>query len=540
MADAISSSECVHYLHCNPVLSASASALDLDLDLPSPMSRSRSEFGSGSGSGSGFGSIFGSRGRKSKTTKKLKLFGLSATGTDDEYQRLKTMEIERATKDLKESVASYETMINSWKGEEGSGCALEHLGTVFDLCGKERMQELEGLEQELDQQEKEDGYGDEDEIEIEIEVEDEDEGIEKKLPLGTLRGKTKAKAKQKTPVKRSSTGTSSGRGRGRGRFRGIGINRNRNRLHGRKNAGMNVFEYYQKIMQAQEKLKTIPWKLKPEALFGSKFNLITRLQTSKHFVSGRDGREEERGGDDIQREGKREDGEESAVADGSSVNLLPKQNQNARPFTFPFPLQLQPDDSELSLTEQMDQLLRKRTTDQERIARAKVRAEEKRIEREMKEREEQLEREQEEQRLREEEARKAASKLLRPLTDQERAVVNDAVHGDGSDSEVLAKTDADSVMRKSMRTLQPCCWLNDEVIHYFYLMLSKRDEVLCKNEEGRRRSHFFKSFFLTKLFDEGGTEQYRYGNVKRWSKVGSAGKTFMLAGIFMLECLNII
>ena len=69
-----------------------------------------------------------------------------------------------------------------------------------------------------------------------------------------------------------------------------------------------------------------------------------------------------------------------------------------------------------------------------------------------------------------------------------------------------------------MRTLRRRTWLNDEVIHYFYLMLSKRDEELCK-KNGTKRSHFFKSFFLTKLFDEGGTNEYKYSNVKRWSKV---------------------
>lgn len=47
-------------------------------------------------------------------------------------------------------------------------------------------------------------------------------------------------------------------------------------------------------------------------------------------------------------------------------------------------------------------------------------------------------------------------------------------------------------------------------------MLSRRDEKLCEKEKGRRRSHFFKSFFITKLLDEAGG--YRYQNVKRWSK----------------------
>jgi len=44
-------------------------------------------------------------------------------------------------------------------------------------------------------------------------------------------------------------------------------------------------------------------------------------------------------------------------------------------------------------------------------------------------------------------------------------------------------------------------------------MLSRRDEKLCEKEKGRRRNHFFKSFFITKLLDEAGG--YRYQNVKQ-------------------------
>ena len=184
------------------------------------------------------------------------------------------------------------------------------------------------------------------------------------------------------------------------------------------------------------------------------------------------------------------------------------------------------EETELSISEVLNKLSLSRISDAERLARHKERHEAMRIEKDMKMREKELEKHLESERLealkKEEEAKKAASKLLRPLTDEEKIIVKDALYGAGSENEILAKSDTDSVLRKSMRTLLPGRWLNDEVIHYFYLMLSRRDETICNNQEGKKRSHFFKSFFLTKLLDESGTEKYNYSNVKRWSKVSSA------------------
>ncbi|CAN0233793.1 unnamed protein product [Discosporangium mesarthrocarpum] len=57
-------------------------------------------------------------------------------------------------------------------------------------------------------------------------------------------------------------------------------------------------------------------------------------------------------------------------------------------------------------------------------------------------------------------------------------------------------------------------WLNDEVINTFMKLLDARDQQLCGASPGRRRSHFFTSFFLTKLKGTG----YNYQGVKRWTK----------------------
>ena len=55
----------------------------------------------------------------------------------------------------------------------------------------------------------------------------------------------------------------------------------------------------------------------------------------------------------------------------------------------------------------------------------------------------------------------------------------------------------------SMQTLHPGKWLSDEVINYFLkICIKSRDIKICAKEPGRRRSHFFNSFFVQTIFDE--------------------------------------
>ena len=110
---------------------------------------------------------------------------------------------------------------------------------------------------------------------------------------------------------------------------------------------------------------------------------------------------------------------------------------------------------------------------------------------------------------------------MRPFTEEEQERIHSAMFGYGSEEDVIAQDGADSVLRRSMHTLQPGQWLNDEVIHYFYLMLARRDAEMSKLDPSKKRSHFFKSFFMTKLLNEGDATkdgEYEYRNVKRWSK----------------------
>jgi len=130
-------------------------------------------------------------------------------------------------------------------------------------------------------------------------------------------------------------------------------------------------------------------------------------------------------------------------------------------------------------------------------------------------------------------ARDYAMKLMRPFTAEEQTVVEDALK-DGPPKEILAKQGADSVQRGSMQTLCRGQWLNDEVINYFLkICLVRRDKKMCTTDTGRRRSHFFSSFFIQKMFDEKSEDpelrgRYNFDNVKEWSKKVPGGDIFNL------------
>ena len=119
-------------------------------------------------------------------------------------------------------------------------------------------------------------------------------------------------------------------------------------------------------------------------------------------------------------------------------------------------------------------------------------------------------------------AKEKAKRLLRQLTPDQQHIVNSAVSSVGDEGEILAKQDSDSVQRGSMQTLRQGIWLNDEVINYFLKnCLAQRDEKLCASQPGRRRSHFYSSYFIQTLFDEKNNNmkkrgKYNHKNVKRW------------------------
>lgn len=124
--------------------------------------------------------------------------------------------------------------------------------------------------------------------------------------------------------------------------------------------------------------------------------------------------------------------------------------------------------------------------------------------------------------------------LLCPLTEEEREVVHNAMYGNGPSTEILAKVGPNSVQRQSMHRLQPGEWLNDEVINAFHVLLDQRDGELCKLDPDRKRNHWFKTLFMTKLLNEGSSnDKYEYKNVKRWSKNVPGNDIFKLGKIFV-------
>jgi len=115
--------------------------------------------------------------------------------------------------------------------------------------------------------------------------------------------------------------------------------------------------------------------------------------------------------------------------------------------------------------------------------------------------------------------------LLRPLDTEEKERVNKALYGIGPQHEIIAEMDADTVTRQSVQRLRPKCWLNDEIIHFYFSALSRRNDEI----NPKKRCHFFKSFFITKLLEEG--NGYKYSNVKRWSKKVPGKDIFALSKI---------
>lgn len=145
-----------------------------------------------------------------------------------------------------------------------------------------------------------------------------------------------------------------------------------------------------------------------------------------------------------------------------------------------------------------------------------------------------IEKERRKERERKEEEERVKRQSFRVLTEDEDEMVDVGLKGKGSEQEIMASLDGDSITRRNLWTLRPGTWLSDEVIHYYFSLLRQRDKEKCESTGGRR-SWFFKSFFFTKLL-EGGT--YQYKNVKRWSKKVPGKDIFELENIYWPLNLN--
>lgn len=94
-----------------------------------------------------------------------------------------------------------------------------------------------------------------------------------------------------------------------------------------------------------------------------------------------------------------------------------------------------------------------------------------------------------------------------------------------------------------MHRLQPGKWLNDEVINYYFKLLARRDERDCSPDSNQKKSHFFKSFFMSKLLNENHSDTskqgtYEYTNVENWSRHVPGGDIFNLDKLFFPVHVN--
>jgi len=112
---------------------------------------------------------------------------------------------------------------------------------------------------------------------------------------------------------------------------------------------------------------------------------------------------------------------------------------------------------------------------------------------------------------------------LRPeFTVEEDQLYEQGMFG-GSRSEVVAQLFSVDLTREKLQCLNPCTWLNDEVIN-LYMKLLRAYSVSQTATSGNNpftQCYFHSSFFYTKLF--AATGQYEFANVRRWTKRG-AGK----------------
>jgi hypothetical protein len=96
---------------------------------------------------------------------------------------------------------------------------------------------------------------------------------------------------------------------------------------------------------------------------------------------------------------------------------------------------------------------------------------------------------------------------------------------------VISQFHQQTVSFGSLLTTNPGTWFNDEVINFYLSILNQYDHTQKENTQNARH-HFFNSFFITCLLDEGNSNSYKYQNVLRWSRKVFGSDLFQLHKIF--------
>ena len=84
------------------------------------------------------------------------------------------------------------------------------------------------------------------------------------------------------------------------------------------------------------------------------------------------------------------------------------------------------------------------------------------------------------------------------------------------DGELLILRFQTSITERLFMCLRPLTWLNDEIINFYMNLLNSYDERLCERFPNRKKSHFFSSFFVTRLLNN--RLGYVYNEVTNWAK----------------------
>lgn len=102
---------------------------------------------------------------------------------------------------------------------------------------------------------------------------------------------------------------------------------------------------------------------------------------------------------------------------------------------------------------------------------------------------------------------------VRALPEEDQRIVDAALNDGPADRVLIQKYQVD-ITRRTLQCLRPLQWLNDEVINFYIQLLDDRDKALVECGALPTRSHFFNSFFYTKVSENG----YNFANVRRWTR----------------------
>jgi len=145
--------------------------------------------------------------------------------------------------------------------------------------------------------------------------------------------------------------------------------------------------------------------------------------------------------------------------------------------------------------------------------------------------------------------------IMEPLTKEEEEKINKIIEDNehnslSTDTFVKSEDGKDKVSWGAMKVLLNNNekaddfekWVNDEVVNFYCCVyLANQDTERCKRESGRKRSHFFASYFYSSLTNAHSTHSrgtYDFEAVKRWIKKVPGQDIFNLRKLFIPININ--